>query len=662
MPFVVRSGLMAWLMICLVACTNAADPIAEAESESPFRAEAANWLRGNALSNWARDAQEENDEEDDDDDSEDPDEKDDLSEDVKEATPVDVLKRHQEAIKQAFTKEEGNTKTQDKPEAKAVALHSRAEPEYPIAAHKDAKEDALEDALEDAKEDEEDGSDAVEDAEDDLNAAQSKLETFNDDKAFDAKIASEVKQMANETQSPALSNFLGDLRTEMRVYAKPSYPAYLESKVAAEEKHVKELEVELQKKNGEGAQKVSDSSSVKLDEAMNVSKQKAGETWALSFFANITLLTVVFAMASSKNNLVKNHTWVVIDQVIAIFLAVMYFHAFGSLLDYATMGSNAITASVLHAIALLAMILVLAFLLKKDKLGLAILCGAGAHIASFSSIHAATSVQNYWLGMSYYWSTCIFGMLVLALGLATIGYLVHTAKKKAQLLDDDVFMDKTDDLENDFGAMAFSVVFTMFVRFVLTGHHPKDDETGFEHTQSQRLSMFLYACVCLLAAGVVITYSTKYGHAESNSYGVKRLTTFVNTVACMNVAWAFLYWGEWEFFETMYPDEAIKGRVIFAILATVLCGLGLIGLTKLPAAPGIVMKKERLVALTALSLICAWSWELCFDTAVEAMAEGVAHPVAWKCGTTLFAFAIVLPVYAFNVKPIAEPAADAIGA
>jgi len=245
--------------------------------------------------------------------------------------------------------------------------------------------------------------------------------------------------------------------------------------------------------------------------------------------------------------------------------------------------------------------------------------------------------------------------------LAAVGYLVYSSKKQALLVDSGAFMNKTDDLENDFSAMAFSVAFTMFMRFVLTGHHPVDDETNFDHSAAQRGRMLIYACVCLLVAAFSCTFCTTKAD-QSSSYVVKRMMTFANTVSVMNVAWAFLYWGEWEFFDAMYPGEAIKGRVMFAIVSTIVCGLGLIALTKVPTGKVTTIKCDKMMALTALSLVCAWGWELCFDAAVEDMSRGGAHPVGIKIATTILMFAVVMPVYAFHVRPITEPAAEAIGA
>jgi len=293
---------------------------------------------------------------------------------------------------------------------------------------------------------------------------------------------------------------------------------------------------------------------------------------------------------------------------------------------------------------------------------LAILCGAGAHIVSFSSIHAAAAQQNKWLNMSYTYEMCIFGIIVLGLAIGIIGFIVYRSKQRLNLTEDDDFMDKTDDLENDFGAMAFSVVFTMFMRFVLTGHHPVDDETEFDHTREQRTAMLFYAIACLVVAGFIVTFCSKKAADPNASYATKRVMNFFTTVATMNVAWAWLYWGEWEFFEALYPGQAIMGRVMFAITMTIVGGIGLMGLSKMKADTKAGVKNEKKVALTALSLVIAWSWELCFDAAMEDMSEGSAHPVWAKVSATLLLAGVVVPVYATYMKPITLKAIEAIGA
>jgi len=258
---------------------------------------------------------------------------------------------------------------------------------------------------------------------------------------------------------------------------------------------------------------------------------------------------------------------------------------------------------------------------------------------------------------------CIFSLCTVALGLGNIGYLTYTVKERTGLHKEDDYMDKTVDLENDFGAMAFSVAFTMLMRFILTGHHPVDDDSDFDHTRAQRTGMFFYAIACFIIAGFAISFCSKKAADPQSSMATQRVMNFCSTVATMNVAWAWLYWGEWEFFEALYPGEAVKGRVMFAITMTMLGGCGLIGLSKIKAgARGPEVKSEKKVALTALALVIAWSWELCFDAAIEDMCAGVDHPVAWKVLTTFSLASIVIPVYAYYMKPISMKAYEEIGA
>jgi len=263
--------------------------------------------------------------------------------------------------------------------------------------------------------------------------------------------------------------------------------------------------------------------------------------------------------------------------------------------------------------------------------------------------------NNIWLKVDYLWVWCLIGLLVLALSLAAIGATVFQVKKATGAARDDAFMDMTDDMENDFGAMAFSVCFCMFLRFVITGHHPVDDETEFDHTQSDR-NWMLFTAFCNL---IIAFFAVPYCSRQVKNYTAQRVMNFLSTVFAMNVAWSFFYWGEWEFFESMYKHDPIFGRVCFALLTTVLgCG-GIFVLARFRMPSG---TKQAKVALTALGLMVAWSWELCFDAAIDDMCEGRSHPALYKMGAAVIMFAVVIPVYAMYMKPLTMPAADAIGA
>lgn len=498
--------------------------------------------------------------------------------------------------------------------------------------------------------------------------ASKDLSRFQDDLSFTAKLAEEQKVVASETHSKGLARVLREMREEIRRYATPAYTEHLQKKVADLDQKEKELEKKL-KAPQEGEDSTGETSKdkssddaeelQKLQKEVTQGKEEVGHVFALAFVGTIIMLSMVFAMANStgKDGNIRNYAWFLIDQVTAIFLAVMYFQAFDDLLDFLDFGGHyKLLTSVAHAMVILCFALLLAYLLREQEVGLAILCGAGAHVVSFSSVHAATSAQHHWLTLDYRWVTCLIGMAVLALALAVIGYCIWKGKQAVGVSKDDDFMDKTDDLENDFGAMAFSVVWTMFVRFLLTGHHPVDDDTEFDHTTTNRNMMLGYAFFALFAGAVIVKYLSSI-QSVTKSYGVKRLTGFGCTVAAMNVAWAFFYWAEWTLFETVFEGQPVFGRIAFALLSTCVGGLGIIGLSSIRNLPKSVSK----VSLTTLALVVAWSWELTFDAAIDSMCEGESHPAVWKIGIAVLMFVVVIPVYAIYMKPISSPCVEAIG-
>lgn len=62
-------------------------------------------------------------------------------------------------------------------------------------------------------------------------ATHVELQEVDDDAATTAKIESSVAVVTQETQSPAMAKFLGNMWKEMRMYAKPFYKEHLEDKL-----------------------------------------------------------------------------------------------------------------------------------------------------------------------------------------------------------------------------------------------------------------------------------------------------------------------------------------------------------------------------------------------------------------------------------------------
>merc|ERR1719160_758721 len=60
-------------------------------------------------------------------------------------------------------------------------------------------------------------------------------------------------------------------------------------------------------------------------------------------------------------------------------------------------------------------------------------------------------------------------------------------------------------------------------------------------------------------------------HSQSASRLVIRLHSLMYPFLTMSVAWAYLLWGEWEFYESLFVGNAILARAVFALLCTTMC-------------------------------------------------------------------------------------------
>lgn len=249
------------------------------------------------------------------------------------------------------------------------------------------------------------------------------------------------------------------------------------------------------------------------------------------------------------------------------------------------------------------------------------------------------------------------GVVLIILILGAV-FLAAEFGRRAAKMEDDGWQDKIDDLQNDFGAMAAAVCFSLLVRACIAGeyHHLADDEeTEGAHSFTERRNMLIYAVVLVPVAGFgVQQMATMQARLEAQgrlSYWTKRTIMFFTAFLCMSVAWAFLLWGEWEFDGTgSMGGPVIQNKVHFALAATVVCCVSILGLGQIS---GGALKSSRKVLLTALSLLVGWSWEESFDAAVDSVTEGSKRPGAVKIGLALSLACVILPVYVWYLKPVA---------
>mmetsp|Transcript_130789 Transcript_130789/g.419460 ORF Transcript_130789/g.419460 Transcript_130789/m.419460 type:complete len:545 (-) Transcript_130789:204-1838(-) len=389
-------------------------------------------------------------------------------------------------------------------------------------------------------------------------------------------------------------------------------------------------------------------------------QEHAGHVLSVGMFGTVVTLAVSFGMASSKavGGVVSDYTWVCLDRVVAIFLAVMWFQGFDELLDYSALGPTHKTLiSFAHAFALLAVAIFVSWKLRQNAILISVWCGCGAHYVAFASLHASTSTQEAY-SSSHGGAAKI--LVVLTVIYTLIAVAMHYLKKCAGLTEDDEWMEKVNDVENDFLALGLSAVWVQFVRMLCLGaFHPwEGEEEHPKHTESQRACMLAYAIAAIPIGAWVLVKVAKIKQA-TDSYWAKRLLMFLTAFFAMNVAWSFLLWGQWEFTEHIFHGEALFAKVIFSNVVSCCCMLGIIGLAHLKAKMGFeVMGNEFRVALTALALLIGVAWEDCFDCAVEHLAQGQHDEATFKVGLALALAVVIVPVYAWYLKPKAMEAQE----
>merc|ERR1719215_102438 len=129
----------------------------------------------------------------------------------------------------------------------------------------------------------------------------------------------------------------------------------------------------------------------------------------------------------------------------------------------------------------------------------------------------------------------------------------------------------------------------------------------------------------------------------------------MKVVLIMLVAWGFLLWGQWEFYENMFGGHGMFGHMIFAIVATFVClttlyCMGIYG----PAMTNRQVRETYQIITTGISLVAAWSWEHCFDMAFDIIGEqyevGLEGLVP-KLILSIVVPAALLPTYIHHVRP-----------
>lgn len=409
-------------------------------------------------------------------------------------------------------------------------------------------------------------------------------------------------------------------------------------------------------------------------------EQSIGEVASVILLGLMFLGIVTFFLMMRGDPKLTLCTWQLIENVAAIFLAVMWFQAFDHFLTAGGFESHwKVTAAFLHALVLFSICVLLAWSVRDKHRYLAALTAVGAHYVSFSGLHWSMAAHETIFG--WHWAVCLLGVFVFLLLLVCAAVFHHQIKTHAHM-DHQEWEDSVDEVENDVGGMILAFAWTTFIRYLILGRFPEHEPEPGEprHTALQRGLFLGYAVLMAVLAFFVIRALDHWmlEHSQTASRVMIRLHLLCYPFFTMSVAWAFLMWGEWEFYESRYAENPVLGRAAFAIICTAVCLLVILGfsmfmkrrsdaaqrraasdgddrgmqLAKIQAQVEEERERDiRRLIVNLLSLIVAFSWEETFDAAIEGAVEGDTNAAASKVLLAIVVAICVLPVYIFYLRP-----------
>jgi hypothetical protein len=385
-----------------------------------------------------------------------------------------------------------------------------------------------------------------------------------------------------------------------------------------------------------------------------------------SMLAGALLLTGLVALTSSSDKVVAGNTWRCVEQVILVFIAVMWYQAFDDLLAQGEFAKHHETLyHCLHAAGLLVICVVVSYYLAHQKgtasrVRLAIFCGVAAHYVSFASMAAGKmAMHNHFIPPGIHF----VGLAMILIVIVVIFVVLHWIKASYGMYKDEEWAELISDVENDFAAMAFAMAFHLWVMHLIRGTNYTNAEEGESHSLLERCTLLGYAMTMTIGGSLALKPVHKFLDANMRPWLAARFAMFFSSFVAMAAAWAFLSWGEWEFEEVQFQFQPLLGKLAFATAIAFVSGLVLVLMAKLLPRPteddlgggagwkGSAARIERVV-LIAIALMVAWSWEETFDEAIEGWTEGDKNAHLHKIILAVGMAAVIIPVYSVCLQPI----------
>jgi len=368
-----------------------------------------------------------------------------------------------------------------------------------------------------------------------------------------------------------------------------------------------------------------------------------------------------------------------IDMGTSIFLAVLWFSAFGDILHLMIPCADAAVIGVL-VLQLYVVAMFVAYNLRENKFSLFVVLGISAHFIAFAAIKAATEAQQSsgrlgGAAVSFGFCIMLFGIFA-AISIVCFYPWRRYSKswsweENTKSQDNINFHAAIDELELDVAGLVLSFTIMQALRHALSGHYPtpahfflqsssslapsalRTIAGGHGHaTEKQKAEMLMWsigftvlACVALFILNAV---------KDKMHYWCHKLLHIVEVVLVMCAAWGYLLWGAWQFTETDFAGDPMFGNMIFAVMVTVVSFVVII-VAGFAIDRKLLVKGYARLCIMAISLVTAWSWEHCFHVAVNIVALEYQQGYGGLIPKIIIAVIVplaTLPGYIAFLKPI----------
>jgi len=411
---------------------------------------------------------------------------------------------------------------------------------------------------------------------------------------------------------------------------------------------------------------------VRTDDS-GVREAKSVSTCLLVFTVLIPIITYMAVQTEDDGtaSTISDLTFKMLDAFITLFLAMLYFEVLTDVLalpavrrafpEFMRPYVEEVMA-ILHGVVIYVIVLLVAFKWRDNHLRLMTFVACSAHYIGFAGM-AASAENQHKLGKvlaerDYRWVVSFLFCIICFVLLGVISFLTHWIinLKKASTRHMKAFAHAVDHLELDVVGLIVSYIMVQSVRHLLTGRYPPQahmllrTEDHFVHNEWQRWFMLGFSIALTMITACTLTALERFNESLSGDdtwYWRRKAIHVIRVVMVMCVAWGYLLWGEWQFYEKLSTGDGVFCRMIFAALCTFVMVFLLWGLSAIPQTKK-YMKHTINLSVMGLSLVVAWSWERCFARAITILGKNYEVGYGGLVPKAVIAFIVplaVLPVY-----------------